>query len=70
MPRVEFAPSMRQIDDDYIRSLKPDALRGLPLRRLADLRDARERLNPEPKQLATAEQSDTLGAGKLLQPDL
>ncbi|HVP11318.1 MAG TPA: IS66 family transposase [Phycisphaerae bacterium] len=40
--------SLRQIDDAYIRSLDPEALRGLSLRLLADLKEARERLNQGP----------------------
>ena len=33
--------SLRQIDDAYVRSLDPEALRGLSLRLLADLKEAR-----------------------------
>jgi len=40
--------SLRQIDDDYIRSLGADVLRDLSLRLLADLKEARERLNQGP----------------------
>ena len=40
--------SLRQIDDAYVRSLDPEALRGLSLRLLADLKEARERLNQGP----------------------
>jgi hypothetical protein len=40
--------SLRQIDDDYVRSLETDALRDLSLRLLADLKEARERLNQGP----------------------
>jgi transposase len=40
--------SLRQIDDDYVRSLGTDELRGLSLRLLADLKEARERLNQGP----------------------
>ena len=40
--------SLRQLDDDYVRSLGADALRGLSLRLLADLKEARERLNQGP----------------------
>jgi transposase len=40
--------SLRQIDDDYVRSLAADALRDLSLRLLADLKEARERLNQGP----------------------
>ena len=40
--------SLRQIDDAYIRSLDPAALRGLSLRLLADLKEARERLHQGP----------------------
>ncbi len=39
---------MRQIDDAYVRSLDPEALRGLSVRLLADLKEARERLNQGP----------------------
>ncbi len=41
--------SLRQIDDAYVRSLDPEALRGLSLRLLADLKDARDRLNQGPE---------------------
>jgi hypothetical protein len=40
--------SLRQIDDDYVRSLGTDELRGLSLRLLADLKEARERLHQGP----------------------
>jgi hypothetical protein len=40
--------SLRQLDDDYVRSLGTDALRDLSLRLLADLKEARERLNQRP----------------------
>jgi transposase len=40
--------SLRQIDDAYLRSLEPEALRGLSSRLLADLKEARERLNQGP----------------------
>ena len=40
--------SLRQIDDEYVRSLRTDALRDLSLRLLADLKEARERLNQGP----------------------
>ena len=40
--------SLRQIDDAYVQSLDVDALRGLLLRVLADLRDARDQLNQGP----------------------
>ena len=40
--------SLRQIDDAYLRSLDPEALCGLSLRLLADLKEARERLNQGP----------------------
>jgi transposase len=40
--------SLRQIDDAYVRSLDPEALCGLSLRLLADLKEARERLNQGP----------------------
>ena len=40
--------SLRQIDDAYVRSFEPEALRGLSLRLLADLKEARERLNQGP----------------------
>lgn len=40
--------SLRQIDDDYVRSLGMDELRGLSLRLLADLKEARERLDQGP----------------------
>jgi hypothetical protein len=37
--------SLRQIDDAYILSLDLEALRGLSLRLLADLKEARKQLN-------------------------
>lgn len=40
--------SLRQIDDAYIQSLEPEALCGLSLRLLADLKEAREQLNQGP----------------------
>ncbi|WP_154724786.1 IS66 family transposase [Candidatus Contendibacter odensensis] len=40
--------SLRQMDDDYVRSLEAEALRGLSLRLLADIKEARERLNQGP----------------------
>jgi transposase len=40
--------SLRQIDDDYVRSLGTNALRDLSLRLLADLKEARERLHQGP----------------------
>ncbi|MFZ1642014.1 MAG: IS66 family transposase, partial [Candidatus Contendobacter sp.] len=40
--------SLRQIDDAYLRSLDPEALCGLSVRLLADLKEARERLNQGP----------------------
>jgi transposase len=41
--------SLRQIDDAYVRSLEPEALRELLLRLLADLQEARDRLNQGPE---------------------
>ena len=41
--------SLRQMDDAYVRSLDPEALRGLSLRLLADLKEARDRLNQGPE---------------------
>src|SRR5512147_2783138 len=41
--------SLRQIDDAYLQSLEVDALRGLSLRLLADLKEARDRLNQGPE---------------------
>ena len=41
--------SLRQIDDVYVQSLDVDALRGLSLRLLADLKEARDRLNQGPE---------------------
>ena len=38
---------LRQIDDAYLRSLDREALRGLSLRLLADLKDARVRLDQQ-----------------------
>ncbi|MGB5065147.1 MAG: hypothetical protein WBQ37_15535 [Candidatus Competibacter sp.] len=40
--------SLRQLDDAYIQSLDVEALRGLSVRLLADLKDARDRLNQGP----------------------
>ena len=39
---------LRQIDEAYLRSLDPEALCGLSMRLLADLREARKRLNQGP----------------------
>ena len=41
--------SLRQIDDAYVRSLDAEALRELLLRLLADLKEARDRLNQGPE---------------------
>jgi hypothetical protein len=41
--------SLRQIDEDYVQSLEVEALRGLSLRLLADLKEARDRLNQGPE---------------------
>jgi len=41
--------SLRQMDDSYVRSLDPEALRGLSVRLLADLKEARDRLNQGPE---------------------
>ena len=41
--------SLRQLDDAYLRSLDRDALCGLSLRLLADLKEARDRLNQGPE---------------------
>ena len=38
---------LRQIGGAYLRSLDREALRGLSLRRLADLKEARARLDPQ-----------------------
>jgi transposase len=40
--------SLRQLDDGYVRSLGAEELRDLSLRLLADLKEARERLNQGP----------------------
>ena len=40
--------NLRQIDDAYLRSLDPEALCGLSMRLLADLKEAWERLNQGP----------------------
>ena len=40
--------SLRQIDDAYLQSLEVEALRGLSLRLLADLKEAWDRLNQGP----------------------
>ncbi len=40
---------LRQLDEAYIQSLDPEALRGLSLRLLADLKEARDRLNQGPE---------------------
>jgi hypothetical protein len=39
--------SLRQIDDAYLQSLEVEALRGLSLRLLADLKEARARLDAQ-----------------------
>ena len=41
--------SLRQIDDAYVQSLDVEALRGLSLRLLADLKEAWDRLNQGPE---------------------
>ncbi len=41
--------SLQQIDNAYIESLDPEALRGLSLRLLADLKEAWDRLNQGPE---------------------
>lgn len=40
--------SLRQLDEAYLASLDAEALRGLSVRLLADLKEARERLNQTP----------------------
>ena len=40
--------SLQQIDDAYIQSLEPEALRRLSVQLLADLKEARDRLNQGP----------------------
>ena len=39
--------SLRQLDEAYVTSLDEAALRGLSLRLLADLKEARERLTEQ-----------------------
>ena len=41
--------SLRQIDDAYLQSLEGEALRGLSMRLLADLKEAWDRLNQGPE---------------------
>ncbi len=41
--------SLQQIDAAYIQSLELEALRGLSVRLLADLKEARDRLNQGPE---------------------
>lgn len=41
--------SLRQIDDAYLQSLEVEALRGLSMRLLADLKEASDRLNQGPE---------------------
>lgn len=41
--------SLRQMDEDYVQSLEVEALRGLSLRLLADLKEARDWLNQGPE---------------------
>ena len=41
--------SLRQMDEIYVQSLEVEALRGLSLRLLADLKEARDRLNQGPE---------------------
>ena len=43
-----YPKSTSKFDDDYVRSLGTDALQDLSLRLLADLKEARERLNQGP----------------------
>ena len=40
--------NLRQIDDAYVRSLEPEALRRLSVQLLEDLKEARDRLNQGP----------------------
>ena len=42
--------SLRQMNEVYAQSLEVEALRGLSLRLLADLKEARNRLNPGPEK--------------------
>ena len=54
--------SLRQMDEVCVQPLEVEALRGLSLRLLADLKEARDRVEPGTrKQLAAAEQSVALG---------
>lgn len=63
--------SLRQIDDAYVQSLDVEALRGLSVRLLADLKDARDRLNQGPENSSRPPSSrapwDRPGGG--LEPD-
>jgi hypothetical protein len=40
--------SLRQLDEAYLRSLKPEALQDLSVRLLSDLKEARDRLGSGP----------------------
>ena len=40
---------LKQIDEDYVRTLEADKLRGLCLKVLADLKETRDRLNQNPE---------------------
>ena len=51
--------SLQQIDDAYIESLDPEALRGLSLRLLADLKEAWDRLNQGPENSSRPPSSRT-----------
>jgi len=73
--------SLCQIDDAYIQSLDPEALRGLSVRLLADLKEAWDRLNQGPENSSRppssrapwerkggARESDAAAAGGALEP--
>ncbi len=51
--------SLQQIDDAYLQSLDPEALRGLSSRLLADLKEAWDRLNQGPEKSSRPPSSRT-----------
>jgi hypothetical protein len=62
--------NLRQIDDAYNQSLEVETLRGLSARLLADLKDARDRLNQGTgQQFAAAEQLGAVGSAGRRAPD-
>ena len=56
---------LKQLDEEKIRSLRAEPLRTLSVKLLADLKEARDRLNQGPRQqLTPAEQPRPMGRGE------